>query len=151
MLLADRSEADATITEEDRRYAMPRRRCQYRVPGCLAVIVGVDIDPAGGDEQTVRLDLAFGCALPPTAVSLPPSIAMSPVKALAPVPSRIVPPRITMSCMVFAPKCPCCAEGSMRPRSRFRNRGRHATREGRHAPAQIEDRPYTQNSMTTSL
>lgn len=115
MLLADRSEADATITEEDRRYAMPRRRCQYRVPGCLAVIVGVDIDPAGGDEQTVRLDLAFGCALPPTAVSLPPSIAMSPVKALAPVPSRIVPPRITMSCMVFAPKCPCCAEGSMRP------------------------------------
>ena len=135
VLLADRSEADAAITEQDRRYAMPRRRRQHRVPGCLAVIVGMDIDPAGGDEQTVRLDLALAAApaLPPTAVSLPPSIAMSPVKASPPAPSRIVPPRITISCMVFAPKCPCCAESSMRPRSRFGNRRRHTTREGRHA------------------
>ena len=62
MLLANRSEADAAITKEDRRYAMPRRRRQHRVPGCLAVIVGMDIDPAGGDKQTVRLDLTFGCA-----------------------------------------------------------------------------------------
>ena len=38
---------------------MPGRRRQYRVPGRLAVVVRVDIDPAGGDEKAVGVDLAL--------------------------------------------------------------------------------------------
>ena len=59
MLLAHRREADAAIAEQDRRDAMPRRRRQHRVPGRLAVVMGVDIDPAGRDQQAVRVDLAL--------------------------------------------------------------------------------------------
>ena len=56
MLGPHRREADAAIAEQDRRDAMPRRRGQHRVPGRLAVVVGVDIDPARRDQQPVRVD-----------------------------------------------------------------------------------------------
>ena len=135
MLLPHRREADAAIAEQDRGDAMPARRRQQRVPHRLAVVMRVHVDPAGGDQEAVGVDLALpGPALLPTAVSLPPSIAISPVKASAPVPSRIVPPRMTMSCMVFVPKSAFCAADSMRPRPHFGNRGRHAVHGRRHDP-----------------
>ena len=58
VLAPDRREADPAIAEEDRRHAVPRRRRKHRVPGCLAVVMRVDIDPAGGDEEAVGVDLA---------------------------------------------------------------------------------------------
>ncbi len=59
VLLAHRREADAAIAEQDRRDAMPGGGGQHRVPGRLAVVMGVDIDPAGGDQQPVGLDDPF--------------------------------------------------------------------------------------------
>jgi hypothetical protein len=59
MLLAHRREADAAIAEHDRGDAVPGGRRQHRVPGRLAVIVGVHVDPAGGDQQSVGIDLAL--------------------------------------------------------------------------------------------
>ena len=38
---------------------MPGCRGEDRVPCRLAIIVGVDVDPAGSDEEAVRVDLAF--------------------------------------------------------------------------------------------
>jgi hypothetical protein len=58
VLAPHRGEADAAIAEQDRRHAVPGRRRQDRVPGCLAVVMGVDIDPAGGDEEPVGGELA---------------------------------------------------------------------------------------------
>src|SRR5580698_7875122 len=53
-----------------------------------------------------------GPCLPPTAVIRPSAMAMSPQNAALPVPSMIVPPRITMSCM------PTSRRGSRRRRPR---------------------------------
>src|SRR5690242_16164659 len=44
-----------------------------------------------------------GPCLPPTAAMRPSTIATSPVKADLPVPSTMVPPRMTMSCMESRP------------------------------------------------
>src|SRR5436190_11518490 len=49
--------------------------------------------------------------LPPTPTMRSPAIATSPEKAALPVPSMMVPPRITMSCMGAAPAC--CDQGMM--------------------------------------
>src|SRR5258708_5614722 len=46
-----------------------------------------------------------GPCLPPTPTMRSPAIATSPEKAAWPVPSMMVPPRITMSCMGAAPAC----------------------------------------------
>jgi hypothetical protein len=64
----------------------------------------VRIDPAGGDEQTTSFDLALaGAGLAADMAILPSSIVTSPEKAAPPVPSMIVPPRMTVSCIV--PSC----------------------------------------------
>src|SRR5271168_1524970 len=47
-----------------------------------------------------------GPCLPPTAAMRPPLTATSPVKAALPVPSTMLPPRMTMSCMGAAPGQP---------------------------------------------
>ncbi len=62
MLLADRGEADAAIAEQDGGGAVPGRRREHRVPGRLAVVMGVDVDPAGGDEMAGGVDVAPGRA-----------------------------------------------------------------------------------------
>ena len=53
-----RREADAAIAEHRGRDAMPRGGRDERVPGRLAVIVGVDVDEARRDHQARRIDLA---------------------------------------------------------------------------------------------
>src|SRR6186713_2026101 len=58
MLAADRGEAHAAIAEGDGRGAVPRGRCEDRIPGRLAIIMGVHIDPARRDQPAVGLDLA---------------------------------------------------------------------------------------------
>jgi hypothetical protein len=49
-------ETDAAIAHQDSGDAMPERRRQLRIPGDLAVIVGMDVDPAGRDQQAVGMD-----------------------------------------------------------------------------------------------
>ena len=48
-----RREADAAIAHHRRGDAVPARGLQVRVPGRLAVIVGVDVDEAGRDQQAL--------------------------------------------------------------------------------------------------
>ena len=64
---------DAAVAHRDRGDAVQRRRRDDRVPGDLAVEVGVDVDEAGGDERAVGVDLAVRRARrpSPTAVMMP--------------------------------------------------------------------------------
>ena len=55
-----------------------------------------------------------GPALPPTSVMRSPSIATSPVKACLPVPSTMVPPRMTVSCMCVVSLNSRCARRDLR-------------------------------------
>ena len=63
MVLLHRRKADAAVAEHHRSDAMPARRREQRVPHRLAVIVRVDVDPAGRDQETVGVDFALGRAL----------------------------------------------------------------------------------------
>src|SRR5581483_7379362 len=54
---ADGSEADAAVAEHDGGDALSRGREQVLVPRRLPVVVGVDVDPAGGDEGAGGVDL----------------------------------------------------------------------------------------------
>ena len=100
----DGSEADAAIAHHDRGHAVPARRSEIRIPGDLAVVMRVDIDEAGRDQQSGRVDFAPRRAgLPADVVITPPSIATSPMNAVLPVPSTILPLRITRSCMLSVP------------------------------------------------
>ena len=53
---AYRCEADTAVAHHDRRDAVPRRRGQQRIPADLAVVVSVDVDEAGGDQQSFGVD-----------------------------------------------------------------------------------------------
>ncbi len=55
---ADRCEADAAVPGDHGGHAVPGRRDQAVVPGRLAVVVHVDVDEAGGDDQPVGVDAA---------------------------------------------------------------------------------------------
>jgi hypothetical protein len=50
-------EADTAVAEHQRGDAVPAARRQGRVPGHLAVVVGVDVDEAGCDDVAGRIDL----------------------------------------------------------------------------------------------
>ncbi len=97
-----RGEPDAAVAHHQRRHAVPARGRELRIPGDLAVVVRVHVDPAGRDEQSPRVDLApcRGLRPRPTAVIVPASMATSPSKRSRPVPSTTVPLRITRSCML---------------------------------------------------
>ena len=56
MVLAHRCEPDPAIAEKDGRDTVPRRGCEDRVPCRLPVIMGVHIDSARRDQQTVGVD-----------------------------------------------------------------------------------------------
>ncbi len=60
---AGRGEPNAAIAHHDRGHPVPARRRDLRVPGDLAVIVGVDVHPAGRDEKAVGLNDAPGRSL----------------------------------------------------------------------------------------
>src|SRR3546814_2742047 len=61
-----RCEADPTVAHHHCGDALPRRRRQLVVPGGLAVVVGVDVDEAGGDECAVGVYLpCAGLFAPP--------------------------------------------------------------------------------------
>ena len=52
------SEPHSAVPHHRGGHAMPTGRGQVRVPGGLAVVVGVDVDEARGDHQAVGVDLA---------------------------------------------------------------------------------------------
>ena len=74
------------------------------IPRELRVEVGVDVDEAGRHVRAVGVDRprARRRSTSPTSTMRSPSIATSPVKPARPVPSTIVPPRITRSCVIRA-------------------------------------------------
>ena len=51
-----RREADAAVAGDDGRHAVPRAGSEHLVPGGLAVVVGVDVDPARCHERAVGVD-----------------------------------------------------------------------------------------------
>ncbi len=65
LLLAgvDGGEADAAVAGDDRGHAVAGGRVEHLVPGGLAVVVGVDVDEAGGDQLPVGVDDLGGLAL----------------------------------------------------------------------------------------
>jgi len=66
--------------------------------------MGMDVDPARGDEKAVGVDHPpRSTGLAADRGDLSRSIATSPVNAGAPLPSTIVPPLMTMSCIPDPP------------------------------------------------
>ena len=59
---ADRGEAHAAVAHDDGRDAVVAGGVEVRVPRDLGVHVGVDVDPAGGDELAGGVDLALAGA-----------------------------------------------------------------------------------------
>ena len=57
-----RGEADAAIAHDGGGHTVPAGRRKVLVPGGLAVVVGVDIDEAGRNEQALGIDLAMPAA-----------------------------------------------------------------------------------------
>ena len=80
---AHRGEADAAVAHDDGGDAVPADGVSMRVPGGLAVVVGVDVDEARASRAARRRRCSAGAgpSTVPTAVMRPPSMATSPVKA----------------------------------------------------------------------
>ena len=57
---AYRRESHAAIAHDDRRDPVPRRRGEQRIPADLTVVMGVDVDEPGGDDEPVGVDRAPG-------------------------------------------------------------------------------------------
>ncbi len=53
-----RCKTDAAVAHDRRRDAVAQRRGEFRVPADLAVIVRVDVDPAGRDREAIGIDHA---------------------------------------------------------------------------------------------
>ena len=97
----DGGESDATVAHDDGRDAVPARRRDLGIPRDLAVVVRVDVDPTRRERRGHR---RRACDVPlrptrPTSVMRPSLTVTSPTVGGAPVPSTIVAPRITRSCM----------------------------------------------------
>ena len=63
-----RGEADAAVAHHNGGDAVPARRRDLGIPGDLPVVVGVDVDPTGGDQASVGVDL------PPTGTEVAPHL-----------------------------------------------------------------------------
>ena len=100
-----RREADAAVAHDHGRDAVPRRRREQRVPGDLAVVVRVHVDPARGDEQARRRRARRGPvpSTSPTAVMRRRRSRRRRGAAARRVPSTTVPPRITRSWSAIRP------------------------------------------------
>ncbi len=59
---ARRREADPAIAHHHGGDPVPARGCHLLIPGRLTVVIGVDVDKAGGDEVACRIDLFGGVA-----------------------------------------------------------------------------------------
>ncbi len=58
----DRGKAHTAVAGDHGGHAMPARWRHLWIPGDLAVVMGVDVHPSGGDQGTVGVDLAHpGC------------------------------------------------------------------------------------------
>ena len=53
---AHRREPDAAVAHDHGGHAVPARRREQRVPGGLAVVVRVQVDEAGREQQAVGVD-----------------------------------------------------------------------------------------------
>src|SRR5439155_7337976 len=53
---AHRREAHAAVADDDGGHAVARRRLEHRVPRGLSVVVRVDVDEAGRDNEPRRVD-----------------------------------------------------------------------------------------------
>ena len=86
-------EADAAVAHDERRDAMAGRRVERVVPGDLAVVVGVDVDEAGGDQlpSASMVSVASPSIVSVTSTIRPSFTATSTVRAGSPVPSTTVP------------------------------------------------------------
>ncbi len=60
VFLAARREADPAVAHHDRGHPVRRRRSHPLRPDGLAVVVGVQVDEARGDQQTGRIDFPLG-------------------------------------------------------------------------------------------
>ena len=56
-------EADAAVAHDDGGDAVPARRRDLGIPRDLAVVVRVDVDPTGREEQAVAVELAMAAAV----------------------------------------------------------------------------------------
>ena len=52
-----RRDAEAAVPGDDRGDAVPRRRREGRIPEHLGVVVGVDVDEAGCDDEAAGIEL----------------------------------------------------------------------------------------------
>ena len=91
-----RGDREAAVAGDDGGDAVEARRRQRRVPEHLGVVVGVDVDEAGGDHAAGGVELVVAVRSSPISTIRPPSIATSARRPGAPVPSTTVPPRITV-------------------------------------------------------
>src|SRR6266540_3823899 len=57
-----RRKADTAVAHHGRGDAMPARRLQMRIPGRLAVVMGMDIDEARRNQQALGVDLLGSAA-----------------------------------------------------------------------------------------
>ena len=53
-----RGETDPAVAHHNRRDTVPTGRRKQRIPGRLAIVVGVNVDPTGRDDRTGGVDLA---------------------------------------------------------------------------------------------
>ena len=66
VLVVHRCETNPAVAEHNGCDAMPTRRLHAFIPGGLPVVVGVDVDEAGGDQRSVCVDLAASRSADPT-------------------------------------------------------------------------------------
>ena len=94
-----RCEADPAVAHHHGGDAVPRRRGEVVVPGGLAVVVGVDVDEAGGDQGAVGVDLRAPAPSDNRADRDDAVVDHGDVGTArpVPVPSMTVPPRMTRS------------------------------------------------------
>ena len=64
----DRRKPDPTVAHDHCGHAVPTRRRELRIPGGLAIIVGVNVDKARRDKEPFGSDLAMRFALDNTNV-----------------------------------------------------------------------------------
>jgi hypothetical protein len=90
--------ADPAVPHHHCRHAVPGRWNEARLPGDLAVVVGVDVDEAGvTNAPRASISMRPEADTRPTSMILPRAMATSPSNGSRPVPSTTTPWRTTRS------------------------------------------------------